>query len=99
MQKESVNCMENQLAISSDMTTEVIDNASRFTEFLSSETVAPVRKSLTLIPNIIADILNVALENEKLKRQDKQFERKAEIIQSYLELQDRNLQRQFQVDI
>lgn len=99
MQNEGVDFMDNQLAMSSDMTTEVIDNANRFTEFLSSETVAPVRKSITLIPNIIADILYVALENKKLKMQDKQFERKAEIARSCLELQDRNLQRQFHVEL
>ncbi len=91
--------MDNQLATSSQVTTEIIDNANQFTDFLSSETVTPIRKSISLIPNIIGDILNVALENKKLNIQNAQFKQKAKILHEYLELQDTNLQRQFQLQL
>ena len=99
MWKGSTTVMDNQLAMSSEMTTEVIDSAKRFTDFLSSETVSPVRTSITLIPNIVADILNVALENKKLKMQNKQFERKTELARRYLDLHDKNAQYQLQLQL
>lgn len=68
--------MDNTSVSSSEMTTEIVENASRFTEFLSSETVAPVRKSITIIPNIVADILDVALQHKTLEIQDNQFKQK-----------------------
>lgn len=91
--------MDNQLATLSQVTTEIIDNANQFTDFLSSETVTPIRKSISLIPNIIGDILNVALENKKLNIQNTQFKQKTNIIYDCLELQDKNLQRQFQIQL
>jgi len=76
-----------------------VENASRFTEFLSSEAVAPISTSITIIPNIIKDILNVVLEHKQLKIQDKQFRRKAELAQQFLTLHDKHSQRLFQAEI
>ena len=68
--------MDNQLEAYSSVSNEIIDNASHFTEFLSSDTVEPVRKTITIIPNIVKDILDVALENKKLKDEIKEIQEK-----------------------
>lgn len=91
--------MDNQLEIYPSISNEIVDNASHFTEFLSSDTVDPVRNTITVIPNIIKDILDVALENKKLKIQDGQFRRKAELAQRYLEFQDKNAQRKYHIEL
>lgn len=91
--------MDNQLEIYPSLSNEIVDNASHFTEFLSSDTVDPVRNTITVIPNIIKDILDVALENKKLKIQDSQFRRKAELAQRYLEFQDKNAQRKYHIEL
>jgi hypothetical protein len=91
--------MDNQLESYPSVTNEIVDNASHFTEFLSSDTVEPVRKTITIIPNIVKDILDVALENKKLKIQDSQFRRKAELAQHYLEFQDKNAQRKYHIEL
>lgn len=91
--------MDNQLKTYPSVANEIVDNASHFTEFLSSDTVEPVRKTITIIPNIVKDILDVALENKKLKIQDSQFRRKAELAQHYLEVQDKNAQRKYHIEL
>lgn len=91
--------MDNQLEAYSSVSNEIIDNASHFTEFLSSDTVEPVRNTITIIPNIVKDILDVALENKKIKIQDSQFRRKAELAQHYLEFQDKNAQRNYHIEL
>lgn len=91
--------MDNQLEIYPSISNDIVDNASHFTEFLSSDTVDPVRNTITVIPNIIKDILDVALENKKLKIQDGQFRRKAELAQRYLEFQDKNAQRKYHIEL
>jgi hypothetical protein len=77
----------------------VVENASRFAEFLSSDTVAPVRTSITIIPNIVKDFLSIALEHKQLKIQDRQFRRRVELAQRYLDLHERNSQRQYSVEL
>ena len=67
---------------SSQISEEIVSNAIRFTEFLSSENVVPVRNSISIIPNVVADILDVALKHKTLKIQDSQFRRKAELHES-----------------
>lgn len=57
--------MGEQLEVYPSVTDEIVENASRVTEFLSSETIAPVSKGLTIIPNIVKDILDVALRNKE----------------------------------
>ena len=91
--------MDNQLEVYPSISNEIVDNASHFTEFLSSDTVDPVRNTITVIPNIIKDILDVALENKKLKIRDGQFRRKAELAQRYLEFQDKNAQRKYHIEL
>lgn len=91
--------MDNTSVNSSVINTEIVENANRFTEFLSSETVAPVRKSITIIPNIVADILDVALQHKMLKIQDDQYKQKVELAQRYLEYQDKNARRQFSLEV
>ena len=91
--------MENQLETYPSITNEIVDNASLFTEFLSSDTVEPIRNTITIIPNVVKDILDVALENKKLKIQDSQFRRKAKLAQQYLEFQDKNAQRKYHIEI
>lgn len=91
--------MNNQLISAAQVTEEIAENASRFTEFLASDTVEPVRKTITLIPNVVKDILDIALEHKRLKISDSQFRRKAELAQQYLMLQDKNSQRQYQIEL
>lgn len=91
--------MNNQLEVYPSVTNEIVDNASRFTEFLSSDIVEPVRNKITIIPNIVKDILDVALENKKLKIQDSQFRRKAILAQHYLEFQDKEAQRKYHIEL
>lgn len=91
--------MDNQLEAYSSVTSEIVDNANHFTEFLSSDTVEPVRKTITIIPNIVKDILDVALENKKLKIRDSQFRQKAKLAQQYLEFQDKNAQRKYHIEL
>lgn len=91
--------MDNQLENYPSITNEIVDNASQFTEFLLSDTVEPVRKTINIIPNVVKDILDVALENKKLKIQDSQFRRKAELAQHCLEFQDRNAQRKYHIEL
>lgn len=63
--------MDNQLEIYSSITNEIVNITSHYTEFLSSDTVEPVRNMITIIPNIVKNILDVvlildvALENKK----------------------------------
>lgn len=57
--------MDNQLEIYSSITNEIVDITSHYTEFLSSDMVEPVRNMITIIPNIVKNILDVALENKK----------------------------------
>lgn len=91
--------MENQLETYPSVTSEIVDNASLFTDFLSSDTVEPIRETITIIPNIVKDILDVALENKRLKIKDSQFRRKAELAQHYLEFQDKNAQRKYHIEL
>ena len=84
---------------STDTSTQIIESASLFTDFLASEAVEPVRKSISIIPNVVADILDTAVKCKTLKLQDKQFKRKADLAQQYLTIQDRHSQRQSQVEI
>ncbi|WP_124100968.1 hypothetical protein [Ruminococcus sp. Marseille-P6503] len=91
--------MNNQLEAYPSVTNEIVDNASRFTEFLSSDTLEPVRKKITIIPNIVKDILDVALDNKKLKIQDNQFRKKAKLAQHYLECQDKDAQRKYHIEL
>ena len=86
--------MNNELVSSTPTTTEIAENATRFAEFLSSETVTPVRKTITIIPNIIKDILDVTLEHKQLKIQDAQTRRKIELAQKYLSIYNEKLQHQ-----
>lgn len=90
--------MSNQLT-TTDVSTEIINNASSFAEFLASDTIAPIRKSITIIPNIIKDILDVGLEHKQLRIQDRNLRRKAELAKEFLELQDINSQRQYRVEL
>lgn len=91
--------MDNQLEDYSSVTNEIVDNASQFTDFLTSDAVEPVRNTITIIPNVVKDILDVALENKKLKIQDSQFRRKAELAQHYLEFQDKNAKRKYHIEL
>lgn len=91
--------MDNQLESYPSVTAEIVDNATHFTEFLSSDTVEPIRKTINIIPNIVKDILDVALENKKLGIQDSQFRRKAELAQHYLEFQDKDAQRKYHIEL
>lgn len=91
--------MENQLEDYPLISNEIVDNANYFTEFLLSDTVEPVRKTITIIPNIVKDILEVVLENKKLKIQDSQFRRKAELMRHYLEFQDKDAQRKYHIEL
>jgi len=88
-----------EIVPSSQISEEIVKNASRFTEFLSSENVVPVRKSISIIPNVVADILDVALKHKTLRIQDSQFRRKAELALNYLKVQDNHSQRQFRLEL
>lgn len=89
--------MGEQLEIYPSVTDEIVENASQFTEFLSSETIAPVSKGLTIIPNVVKDILDAALQNKQIRIQNIQFMKKAELASEYLELHDRNAQRKYNI--
>lgn len=91
--------MSTQLSAPTQLSNEIIDNASQFAEFLSSETIAPIRKTITLIPNVIKDIFDVALQHKQLRIQDKNYRRKAELAKKCLELQDIQSQRQYRVEL
>ncbi len=90
--------MSSQLT-TTDVSTEIINNASSFAEFLASDTIAPIRKTITIIPNVIKDILDVGLEHKQLRIQDRNLRRKAELAKQFLELQDINSQRQYRVEL
>lgn len=92
--------MRNELTSKTkEVTTEIIDNATNFKDFLSSDEVKPIRKSLKIIPNVIDDIINVILENKRLNIENKQFIRKAEMLDKYLDLKDKDLQRQYYYEL
>lgn len=71
--------MSEQSKFYPEVVNEIVDNASDFTEFLASESIVPIRKNITLIPNIVKDILDVVLDNRRLKIQDNQLKRKVEL--------------------
>lgn len=85
--------MKNELIPIENINNEVIEGANKFVEFLSSDTVANVRPTITVIPNIIKDILNVGLEHKELKIKDRNLRRKEEIAKGYLEVLDKHSQR------
>ena len=91
--------MSNTDFSSTSLSTEIVRNANLFNEFLESDTVAPVRKSIHLIPDIVADILDYALQRKTLKNQKAQFERKADLAESYIKALDRHSQRQLEQQI
>ena len=91
--------MNNELVSSTQIATEIAENATRFTEFLSSNTVAPVRKTITIIPNVIKDILDVTLEHKQLKLQDSQLRHKVELAQKYLVMYNENSKRQTSLEL
>lgn len=91
--------MSNTDFSSTSLSTEIVRNANLFNEFLESDTVAPVRKSIHLIPDIVADILDHTLQRKALKNQKAQFERKADLAESYIKALDRHSQRQLEQQI
>lgn len=90
--------MDTQLANQTSIITPVLENAGKFNDFLSSETMEPVRSGLKIIPDIIQDICDFCLENKKLKMYDKQFKIKADLFQQTIELQNANSLRKYELN-
>lgn len=91
--------MSNQLETYPSVANEILENAERFKDFLSSETIEPVNKTITIIPNIVKDIIDVVHENKRDEIKNTQFKQKAKLAQHYLELQDKNAQRRYNIEL
>ena len=74
----------------------IIDNAGRFMNFLSSDTVRPIRSTLSIIPSVVSKIMDLALERKRLAVQENDSKRKAAMFQDYLSTQDRISKRELQ---
>jgi len=77
---------------------EIFDKASEFTRFLSSETIRPIRRSLSIIPSVIRDISDFFLDLKRLKIDEKTSAAKAELIGQYIAIQERDSQRRFALE-
>lgn len=81
------------------VTANIIEGANNFSAFLACDIPDLVRSKISIIPNFVKDILDVALEYKKVKIQDKQFKRKAEIAEQFIKLQDNNSKRHFSSEL
>ncbi len=90
--------MDNELFVETNATP-ILENASKFNDFLSSETIKPVRSKLKIIPNIVQDICDFILENRQQKMQERQFNTKVELFHQTLKARDRDSQRKYDFEI
>lgn len=81
-----VICVDN---VSENVNSEIIDNACKFVNLLTSEEMAETRNKLTIIPNVLKEILALPLENKKLNIQNQNTLRKAELAKEYLSVFDK----------
>lgn len=91
--------MSTELLPYNQTETNIIENAEKFSKYLSSEAVNPIRPSLTIIPNALKDILNYLIERRVLKEEDKKFDTKTKLANKSLELQERNSRRKYNLEI
>lgn len=91
--------MNNTIDTSLPVSTEIVEQASQFTEFLSSGAVISGYKPTTQIAKVLSDVLDIILKNKVLNMEDEQFRSKVELIQQNLRNQDSHSQRQFKIEL
>jgi len=76
-----------------------IESVSKLTDFLSSEPVAQIKPAIKILPNIITDFLNVALEYKKVIINDKQYKQKIDLANKYLDIQEDNIRAKHSIEL
>ncbi|MBR3570801.1 MAG: hypothetical protein IKN96_08435 [Oscillibacter sp.] len=77
----------------------VIENATRFQNFLSSDAVSPIRGALSIIPNCVKNALDFALKRKELSIQEKKSKQEFQLSLRQAELQSQENRRQYSLAI
>lgn len=91
--------MSEEVTTFDSMQSNIIENAEKFSEFLSSEPIRSIQPKITIIPNLLNDILNYAIECKKVKSDNNRIRSQTELANKYLDLQERNSQRYYAAEI
>ena len=89
----------NSLIPYSDLTSTIAENANKFTELLSTNAMQPISQSLSIIPNVIADITNFILEYKKMKIDERTTKEKINLVKLNIALQEHINQKKYSVEI
>ena len=76
--------------VSEETNAQIVDNVCKFVNLLGTEEMSETTSKLTIIPNILKDILSLPLEHKRLNIQNQNTLIKAELAKQYLTLVDQN---------
>ncbi|MDO5433844.1 hypothetical protein [Eubacterium sp.] len=76
-----------------------VDEMQKFYNFLNEAKNGNPKLSISIIPNVVKDIASVALDFKKVKIENKQFEKKCQLLDKVLDLKGYEVQKNYEARI